>query len=91
MRQPGQRFSDIELNINLMSVADQVPRWIAARLHTMARELTDRGSVAAVSGTTDQTCDQLLERRDKLGFSCVLVSDEFIESFARVVERLADR
>jgi len=87
----GDRFAQIELNINLMAVAGQVPRWIAAQLHLTAQDLADRGSVAAVSGTTDQMCEQLIERRLKFGFSYMLVSDEFMELFAPVVERLAGR
>jgi len=87
----GARFPEIELNINLMSVAGQVPRWIAAQLHLTAQDLTDRGAIAALNGTTDQMCAQLIERRAKLGLSYMLVSDEFMELFAPVVERLAGR
>jgi probable F420-dependent oxidoreductase len=87
----GDRFSEIELNINLMAVAGQVPRWIGARLGLTAQDLAERGSVAAVSGTTDEMCAQLIERRAMLGLSYMLVSDEFMELFAPVVERLAGR
>ena len=34
-------------------------------------------------------CEILVQRRERLGFSYVLVSDEFMELFAPVVERLA--
>lgn len=87
----GDRFSHIELNINLMAVAGQVPRWIAAQLRLTAQDLAERGSVAALDGTTEQMCEQLIQRRAKLGLSYVLVSDEFMELFAPVVERLAGR
>jgi len=85
----GDRFAEIELNINLMAVGDKVPRWIAGQLGLTARQLAEAGSVAALVGTTAEMCDQLVHRRDKLGVSYVLVSDEFMESFAPVVERLA--
>jgi probable F420-dependent oxidoreductase len=85
----GDRFTDIELNINLMAVADQVPRWIASQMGMTAKDFADRGSVAAVTGTTDEMCAQLIERRDRLGISYVLVSDELMEPFAPVVERLS--
>jgi probable F420-dependent oxidoreductase len=87
----GDRFAHIELNVNLMSVAGQVPRWIAAQLHLTAQDLADRGSVSAVSGTTDQMCEQLIQRRAQLGLSYMLVSDELMELFAPVVERLTGR
>jgi hypothetical protein len=36
-------------------------------------------------------CQQLVERRERLGFSYVLVSDELMEPLAPVVERLIGR
>jgi hypothetical protein len=56
-----------------------------------AQDLAERGSMSAVSGTTDQMCEQLSERRAKLGLSYMLISDEFMELFAPVVKRLAGR
>jgi len=87
----GERFADIELNLNLMAVADQVPRWISGQLGLDAAALAERGSVAAVLGSTEQMCEQLLRRRERLGISYLVVSDEFIDLFAPVVERLAGR
>jgi probable F420-dependent oxidoreductase len=85
----GDRFADIELNLNLMAVGDQVPRWIAAQMHVTAADLAKRGSIAAVTGTTEQMCETLVQRRDRFGISYLLVSDELMESLAPVVERLA--
>jgi probable F420-dependent oxidoreductase len=84
----GERFSQIEFNINLMAVGDKVPYHISQRLHLSAQDLADRGSVAAITGTTDQMCEQLLERRERLGFSYILVSDELMDAFAPLVQRL---
>jgi probable F420-dependent oxidoreductase len=84
----GSRFSDIEFNINLMAVADQVPRFIAMQMRLTAKDLAERGSVAAVTGTPDEMCETLVRRRERLGFSYVLVSDELMEIFAPVVQRL---
>jgi probable F420-dependent oxidoreductase len=87
----GDRFADIELNINLMAVGDQVPRWIASRLQLSARELAERGSPAAVFGMPDDMCAQLVRRRERFALSYALVADELMEAFAPVVERLAGR
>jgi probable F420-dependent oxidoreductase len=84
----GDRFEQIELNLNLMAVGDRVPRQMAARYGLTAEALAQRGSMAAITGTTEQMCEQLLERRDRLGISYVLVSDELMEALAPVVERL---
>ncbi|MBV9169848.1 MAG: TIGR03621 family F420-dependent LLM class oxidoreductase [Chloroflexi bacterium] len=84
----GDRFADIELNVNLMAVGDRVPYQLAQRMHLNARDLAERGSVGAVSGTLDDMCEQLLQRRERLGLSYLLVSDELMDAFAPVVERL---
>jgi hypothetical protein len=68
-----------------------VPRWIATQMRVTARDLAERGSVAALVGTPDQMCAQLVDRRERLGLSYVLVSDELMDAFAPVVERLAGR
>ena len=87
----GERFADIELNVNLMAVADQVPRFVAMQMRLTARDLAERGSVAAVTGTPDAMCETLIGRRERLGYSYVLVSDELMDAFAPVVERLNGR
>jgi probable F420-dependent oxidoreductase len=87
----ADRINKIEFNINLMAVGNQVPRHVAATLKVTAADLAERGSIAAVTGSTDDMCEQLIGRRERLGFSYVLVSDELMEPFAPVVERLAGR
>ena len=87
----GPRFDQLELNLNLMAVTDQVPRYISAQMGLTAAGLAASGSVAAVTGTTDEMCATLLRRRERLGISYLMVSDELMEVFAPVVERLAGR
>jgi len=87
----GERFAQLELNVNLMAVGQQVPRYLSAQLGLSAEALARTGSVAALTGTTDQMCAQLLERRDAFGISYLMVSDELMEALAPVVERLAGR
>jgi hypothetical protein len=45
--------------------------------------------VSALVGDPDQMCQSLLERRERLGLSYFMVSDELMEAFAPVVERLS--
>jgi probable F420-dependent oxidoreductase len=87
----GERLGQLELSINLMAVGDQVPYWIGKQMGLSARALAERGSIAAVTGTPDQMCQQLVERRTRLGLSYVLVSDELMDAFAPVVKRLSGR
>jgi len=86
-----ERFDDLELNLNLMAVGDQVPRWISSQMGMTAAGLAEAGAVSAVVGTADQMCETLLRRRETLGISYVAVGDELMEAFAPVVHRLAGR
>jgi probable F420-dependent oxidoreductase len=87
----GQRFGDLELNVTLMAVGDQVPRWVSSQLGVTAEELASSGAVAALFGSVDEMCETLWRRREGLGVSYVAVSDEMMDALAPVVERLAGR
>jgi alkanesulfonate monooxygenase SsuD/methylene tetrahydromethanopterin reductase-like flavin-dependent oxidoreductase (luciferase family) len=87
----GAGFDRLELNLNLMAVGDRVPRFLSAQMGLDAAGLASSGSVAAVMGSTEEMCETLLRRRERLGFSYLLVADELIDSLAPVVERLAGR
>jgi probable F420-dependent oxidoreductase len=87
----GERFAHLEININLMMVGDQMPRWIAAQFGADAGQLARSGAVPVLTGTTDAMCDTLERRRETLGISYIVVSDEMMEALAPVVARLAGR
>jgi probable F420-dependent oxidoreductase len=86
-----ERFDQLELNLNLMAVGDQVPRWISMQMGLSAAALAEAGAVSALVGSTEQMCDTLLRRRETLGITYVVVGDELMEALAPVVERLAGR
>jgi probable F420-dependent oxidoreductase len=85
----GARFAQIELNINLMAVGGQVPRWIAANFGANAAAWARSDAIPVLSGSVDAMCDQLERRRERFGISSVLVSDELMDALAPVVARLA--
>lgn len=87
----GERFDEIVLNLNLMAVGDRVPRQVSARMGLTAEDLARAGAVPALTGSVDEMCETLLRRRETLGFSYVMVSDELMEGLAPVVERLVGR
>lgn len=87
----GSRFDQLELNLNMMAVGQQVPRWIATQMGLTAEVLAQSGAVSALTGTTDEMVDTLQRRRASLGISYIVVSDELMEGLAPVVERLAGR
>jgi probable F420-dependent oxidoreductase len=86
----GERFAQLELNLNLMAVGREMPPWLS-RMGIDVQQLIESGSPAVVMGTRDEMCDQLLARREALGISYLTISDALMETFAPVVERLAGR
>ena len=87
----GERFGQLEININLMAVGGQVPRWIAAQFGVDAAALARSGAVPVLDGSTEEMCTTLERRRETLGISYIVVSDELMEALAPVVARLAGR
>jgi len=87
----GARFDELELNLNLMAVGDRVPRFLTAQMGLTAASLAESGSVAALLGTTGEMCETLERRREELGISYLMVSDELMDALAPVVEQLAGR
>jgi probable F420-dependent oxidoreductase len=84
-----ERFDRIEININLMAVGQQVPRYVGMQLGLSAEGLAAAGAISAVTGTTDEMCATLLRRREALGIAYIMVSDELMDALAPVVARLA--
>jgi probable F420-dependent oxidoreductase len=87
----GERFNSIELQIVAFATRIVASRRAAARTATMlglpgedALELP-----IALIGTEDELCERLLERRERWGFTNIVVQGEAMESFAPVVARLA--
>jgi probable F420-dependent oxidoreductase len=87
----GDRFEQIELNINLMAVGDRVPQHIAQQMKQDAASLANAGAVSALVGSVDEMCEALQRTRDMLGFSYVMVSDELMDNLAPVVERMSGK
>lgn len=87
----GDRFGEIELNIQLMAVGDRVPRWIASQYGADAARWVAAGAIPAIGGSVDEMCAQLERRRERLGISYIMVADELMDALAPVVARLAGR
>ena len=85
----GSRFSRIELNINLMAVGGQLPRYLQHSLGPAAAQLADSDAIPVLRGNVDQMCDRLAWLRRTLGVSYVMVGEELVDALAPVVERLA--
>jgi probable F420-dependent oxidoreductase len=87
----GDRFDSLELQIAAFAVNVVGSRRAAARTASMlgfpGEEALDLPVV--LIGTEDELVERLLERREKWGFSNVVVPGEAMEVFAPVVARLA--
>ena len=87
----GELCSSIELQIMAFATKVVASRRAAVRTATMlglpgedALELP-----IVLLGTPDELCEQLLKRRERWGFTNIVVPGEAMESFAPVVARLA--
>jgi hypothetical protein len=85
----GSRFPQIELNINLMAVGGQLPRYLQHTLGPAAAQLAESDAVPVLKGSVDQMCSRLEELRQRLGISYIMVGEELIDALAPVVEQLA--
>lgn len=86
----GDRFAQLELNLNLVALGRELPPWLARQGIDLDQVLRS-GSPAALMGTADEMCEQLLARRETLGISYITASEMFMDALAPVVERLAGR
>ena len=90
----GERFAQIELNTIIPTVEITADRRaaaerLAADLPVSAEEVLD--SPAVLLGTVDEIAETLRERRERYGFSYIVILEPVMEAFAPVVERLAGR
>ena len=86
----GDRFDAIELQVlafSVMVVPSQMAAARCARVLGLPEEALDLPIV--LIGTADNICDRLFERRERWGFSNIVVPDDTMETFAPVVARLA--
>ena len=87
----GDRFSSLELQIAAFAVMVVDSRRAAERTATM---LGFDGEAAldlpiVLIGSVDELCERLIERRQRWGFSNIVVPGEAVETLAPVVARLA--
>ena len=87
----GDRFDSLELQIAVIAVTVVSSHRAAIRSATMLGFPGEEALNLPVLliGTEDEICERLLERRERWGFSNVVVPGESIEMFAPIVARLA--
>ena len=90
----GDRWADIELNVRafLVNITDD-PDAAAVGIASMIgveRSMVEETPFALV-GPPSKIAEDLLARRERWGFSYIIVGSEDIDSFAPVVEALAGR
>jgi probable F420-dependent oxidoreductase len=86
----GHRFDSLELQVtpSIMVVGSaRAAKRSAAMLGFPGEDALDLPIL--LIGTEDELCERLVERREKWGFSNIVVPDHTLEAFAPVVARLA--
>jgi probable F420-dependent oxidoreductase len=90
----GQRLADIEMNVRVFMVqvtddADGAVAFLAKALSVESSMIEE--SPFALVGPPSKLVEDLLERRERWGFSYVIVGADDINAFAPVVAQLAGR
>lgn len=88
----GDRFGELELQtrVHIAEVTDD--RNALAEAVAPALGISPAASLAsphALAGSVEQICDDLMQRRERWGISYITWSDDALDSFAPVVDRLA--
>jgi probable F420-dependent oxidoreductase len=88
----GDRLAEIEMNIRVFmaAVTNDTVNTVAgiAQMLSVEPEMIEQSPFALI-GSIDQMVEALLARRERWGFSYVIVGEENLEDFAPVVARLA--
>ena len=88
----GERFGELELQLNTFTVQvldDPEPLFEALAPGFGLTVDQARDIPMVLAGSVTAICEQLLERRERYGFSYIVVHEAELDSFAPVVERLA--
>jgi probable F420-dependent oxidoreductase len=90
----GERFAEIEMNticptVEITNDRLAVAERLAVDLPVSADDVLE--SPAVLLGTVEEIVETLQERRERFGFSYIVVLEPVIEAFAPVVERLAGK
>ncbi len=87
----GDRFSSLELQIAVVAVMVVASRRAAVRSATMLGFAGEEALDLPVLliGSEDELCERLIERRERWGFSSVVIPGESMEVFTPIVSRLA--
>ncbi len=86
----GERADEVELNLNLAAIGDEPTPYFAS-LGIEPRDLQTAGSPLALWGSTDDMCEQLERRRERLGISYWSAPAARAEMLAPVLARLRGR
>jgi alkanesulfonate monooxygenase SsuD/methylene tetrahydromethanopterin reductase-like flavin-dependent oxidoreductase (luciferase family) len=85
----GDRGDQIEFAAPIFVVGDEAPPWVQQFLGTDMATLVARDSLFILRGSPREMADELLRRRETLGYSYYSVNGAFTEQFAPVLELLA--
>jgi probable F420-dependent oxidoreductase len=87
----GPRADDLEFVLNIVVFGDTMPPGLQRITGMDAAALVEGGSQLVLRGTPREIADDLLRRREEIGYSYVTLNALHLEEFAPVIELLKDR
>jgi probable F420-dependent oxidoreductase len=85
----GDRADGIEFAAPIFVVGDEAPPWVQQFLRTDMETMIARDSLRILRGSPREMADELLRRREEIGYSYFAINGAFTEQFAPVIELLA--
>jgi alkanesulfonate monooxygenase SsuD/methylene tetrahydromethanopterin reductase-like flavin-dependent oxidoreductase (luciferase family) len=85
----GDRAADLEIAAPIFVVGDEAPPWVEQFLRTDMETLVANDSLRILRGSPREMADELLRRREEIGYSYFAINGAFTEEFAPVIELLA--
>jgi alkanesulfonate monooxygenase SsuD/methylene tetrahydromethanopterin reductase-like flavin-dependent oxidoreductase (luciferase family) len=87
----GGRADDLEFVLNIVVFGNTMPPALERITGMKAAALVEGGSQLVLRGTPREIADDLLRRREEIGYSYVTLNALHLEEFAPVIELLKDR
>jgi alkanesulfonate monooxygenase SsuD/methylene tetrahydromethanopterin reductase-like flavin-dependent oxidoreductase (luciferase family) len=84
----GERADEIEFSMNVPAVGEAMSPALEALVGSDAAALAAGDSLFSLTGTPREMADEILRRRDEIGYSYLTLNGQHADAFAPVIELL---
>jgi probable F420-dependent oxidoreductase len=84
----GERADEIEFSMNVLAVGEAMSPALEALVGSDAAALAAGDSLFSLTGTPREMADEILRRRDEIGYSYLTLNGQHVDAFTPVIELL---